>query len=171
VGNNFPEGCVTINIGFTGTRHGMSLSQFSTVQSMLRRHRLDGSITGHHGCCVGGDAEFHRLLRGIDAFIAGHPGPGYPNGPLCARVICDFVEDPLPYMQRNRSIVSATSRDEEHDRAPGIMIAAPYEDAPQIRGGTWATIRMALRALRTGKLQALNVVGRNGDLLNHARWP
>jgi hypothetical protein len=159
-----------INIGFTGTRHGMSNSQSAAVGALLWTRRATNLVTTHHGCCVGADDEFHRMSRRIDAFIVGHPGPGWPNGPLCARVMCDFVEDPLLYMQRNRAIVAAASRAEEHDRAPGIMIAAPYEDTPQPRGGTWATIRMAIRALRAGKLQALHVVGRNGDLIDHTRW-
>jgi hypothetical protein len=71
-----------LHIGFTGTRGGMSLSQFTAVETLLRQHRAASSIIGHHGCCVGADAEFHRLLRRIDAFIVGHPGQSWPNGPL-----------------------------------------------------------------------------------------
>ncbi len=51
-----------------------------------------------------------------------------------------------------------------------IMIAAPFENEPQKRGGTWATIGMARRALKAGTLGKLYVVGRGGELLRHEEW-
>lgn len=62
---------------------------------------------------------------------------------------------------RNAAIVAAAQ----------ILIAAPLQDEPQRRGGTWATIGVARRALRDGKLRALYVVGRDGQMLDHSRWP
>lgn len=150
---------MTMHIGFTGTRHGMSGRQFSRVTREVER-LATGDVVAHHGLCVGADAEFHRLMRRFDgAEIDGHPGP---DGHLRAQdVLCDWVHDPAPYMARNADIVAASH----------VMIAAPYEDTPQPRGGTWATIKMARAALAAGKLRELIVVGRGGELLDQAAWP
>lgn len=160
------------HIGFTGTRHGMSTEQRDAVDAIVAE--MFGAVTAHHGLCVGADEEFQAItrVRGID--VIGHPGPDWPHGDLCARVVCLDVLDPLPHMKRNAAIVAASS----------IMIAAPHEPEPQpcggtwgtelarppTRGGTWATIGMARKALRAGKLQRLYVVGRNGQLMDHERW-
>ena len=61
-------------------------------------------------------------------------------------------------MRRNADIVAASR----------VMLAAPYEDTPQPRGGTWGTIAMARKALAAGKLDRLIVVGRDGRLLEPA---
>lgn len=156
-----------LHIEFTGTRRGMTQSQLDVVVRLVRD---SGASYAHHGCCVGADQQFHIVARAAGIWIVGHPGPGWPNGPLCARVICDEVCESAPYGIRNRAIVDAASYSEENLRSHGVVIAAPYEDTPQPRGGTWSTILMALRALRAGKIKALHVVGRDGQLLDHTRW-
>lgn len=158
---------MTLSIGFTGTRQGMSPDQWRGVADLIDRLlvRQHDDITipcvVRHGLCVGGDAEFHEIVRPLPgSHIIGHPGPEWPHGELCARVECDEVMPPQPYPVRNAAIVESSQ----------VMIAAPYELEMQPRGGTWMTVRMALRALRTGKLRELYVVGRDGQLLDHGRW-
>lgn len=150
---------MTLHLGFTGTRHGLSQQQGRRVAELV--DLLGADIIGHHGCCVGGDEDFHAICRERGLRVIGHPGPDWPDGPLCAYTICGETVEPQPYMVRNQAIVDASS----------VVIAAPLEAMPQARGGTWATIRMALRALRAGRLQELHVVDRSGRLLDHARWP
>lgn len=162
-----------LRIGFTGTCHGLSAPQLRTVADKLQDiadiHRVP--IVAHHGCCVGADAEFHALCRERQFRIIGHPGPHWPWGDLCARQLdCDYFYGPRPYMDRNQMIINAVSLDHEDDRSAGIMIAAPYEMEMQPRGGTWSTVRMALKALRRGVLRELVVVGRDGQVLRHEEW-
>lgn len=149
------------HIGFTGTRHGMSAEQRARV--VLEIAQLVSVSIGavvRHGLCVGGDEEFHEIVRPLrNVYIVGHPGPAWPDGPLCARgLICDGIMAPRPYMRRNADIVSVSR----------VMIAAPFEDTPQPRGGTWGTIAIARKALAAGKLERLIVVGRNGRLIEPA---
>lgn len=158
-----------LHIGFTGTRHGMSEEQRVAVMRVLE-DQLDGAMmaarlgfVAHHGDCVGADAQFHEIVlwgfRPLGSWIDVHPGPAgdrhraYSSG-------YDRIHDPQHHMARNRAIVAVSN----------IMIAAPFEPTPQKRGGTWATIRMALRALRAGKLRDLYVVGRDGKLMDHSGW-
>lgn len=161
---------MTFRIGFTGTRHGMSDAQATAVAEALAgisAAHLGYSctlITVRHGGCVGSDEQFHNICRRVipesGLRIICHPGPDWPNGPLCARVSCDEVMPNAPYMTRNRAIVDASY----------LMIATPSEDVPQKRGGTWKTIGMALRSLRADWLQFLWVYGRDGKKLDHSEW-
>lgn len=151
---------MTLHIGFTGTRHGMSQHQSRRVADILDEVNAPG-LTAHHGLCVGADEDFHAICRERRIDVVGHPGPDWPDGPLCAYTICGHTTAPLPHMKRNAAIVAASN----------IVIAAPYENDPQRRGGTWATIGMARKALKRGTLRKLYVVGWNGELLQHERWP
>lgn len=120
-----------IHVGFTGTRYGMSGSQYCKVQDLLwglqERH---GHITVHHGACVGADTDFHYIARNMGLSIVRHP-------PVSLALLA-FLEGgvempPLPYDKRNQAIVDASE----------LVIAAPLQEEPQARGGTWQTIRFA----------------------------
>lgn len=147
-----------LHIGFTGTRHGMSALQEARVLYVVSSLWAGAGFVAHHGDCVGADAELHRIARRYpNTRVVIHPGP---IGELSAGCFGDERRDPLPHMRRNRVIVNESQ----------IMIAAPYEDEPQPRGGTWATIGMARKALERGQLRDLLVVGREGQLLDHTKW-
>lgn len=145
------------HIGFTGTRHGMTARQLHYVSWAIEDSLDDADLVSppafwaHHGDCVGADREFHDLVRErfacVGALVHVHPGP---DGEHRANCDGDIVSPVLPHMRRNRVIVELCP----------VMIAAPYEDVEQDRGGTWATIRMARRAKRK-----LYVVARDGRLL------
>lgn len=161
---------MTIHVGFTGTRFGMTDAQRLTVIRTLE-DQLDETMiaarTGfvaHHGDCEGADSQFHAIVlwtfRPIGSFIEVHPGPdGDPHRAWNGSY--DRIHPPAPHMKRNAAIVAVSQ----------IMIAAPFEDEPQSRGGTWATIGMARKALKRSPSRRLYVVGRDGALLDHARWP
>lgn len=150
-----------LHIGFTGTRHGMTKAQVTSVERCIYwaagPHELD--IVAHHGDCVGADEQFHGLCRRNtrSVRIIVHPSTHHLRA-FCAG---DETLERLPPLDRNAAIVASSQ----------VIIAAPYEDKTKLRGGTWSTIRIALRALRDGKLRELYVVGRSGELLDHGAWP
>lgn len=84
----------------------------------------------HHGDCVGADADFHRIAKGLDLKVKGHP-------PIKDeyRAFCEFDEqnNPKGYYPRNRDIVNASD----------ILIATPKESSEQPKGGTWYTVGYA----------------------------
>lgn len=130
-----PDVC---HVGYTGTRSGMTHEQRLAVTLCAERHATDDYvIVGHHGDCVGGDEEFHEILRLFpNAYIIGHI-------PIIdtERAHCEFDEEraPLPYMKRNTVIV----------RESRVMIAAPYAAEPASSGpvgGTWRTVELTRKA-------------------------
>jgi hypothetical protein len=117
-------------IGYTGTRNGMTESQALTVW-----HLVANAQEGHHGDCVGGDEQFHRMLIDREMTVVIHP----PTNPRW-RAHCDgprvFTMPEEEYLARNRSIVEAVD----------IVIATPKETSePMVRRGqgTWSAIRYA----------------------------
>lgn len=142
---------MTIHIGVSGTRHGMTEAQRFRVAYVLDSEILDASKHGHgihvhHGDCVGADAEFHAIARERQLWVVGHP-PDLPG----MRANCEFNErrDPGPYRARNQDIVDECA----------LLIAAPARVTPGDRSGTWQTIRMAVK-----KGKPVIVVGPNGDV-------
>jgi hypothetical protein len=147
------------HIGFTGTRYGMSEAQQAAVLALLV-HEIEVAnlsisvVTLHHGCCEGADKQFHAIGKQQGTRIVGHPMIGTQWQATHLYVECDELRTPKQPLVRNGDIV------EESRRA---MIAAPFEDVAQDRGGTWATIRMARKAKRP-----LAIVWRSGEV---ERWP
>lgn len=117
-----------IDIGFTGTRHGMTDAQKQSLQWLLAGYRRPAWL--HHGLCDGADAQAHEIALAMDMQIEGHP-------PTDTRLMAHLegfakLRDPLPYLKRNAEIVQASSD----------VIGAPFEGRPST-GGTWSTIRYA----------------------------
>ena len=141
-------------IGFTGTRHGMTSSQRSAVTVIVQGVANGAGFVAHHGDCVGADAEFHDLCR-TEPFsvIVVHPGP-LDDLPNQAGRAGDSRREPLSHMRRNKNIVMAST----------VMIAAPLEMVEQEHGGTWRTIEMARKAKRP-----LAIVWRDGAVTRE-RW-
>lgn len=123
---------MTVRVGFTGTRVGMTPDQRLTVAALLD----DVSISWvHHGDCIGADADFHRIARAQGLKIKGHP----PTEPAL-RAWCDFDEiaEPKPYLDRDRDIVAETA----------WLIATPKESVRRSYGGTWRTVGFASEATK-----------------------
>jgi hypothetical protein len=118
-----------MDIGFTGTRRGMSAAQVLTLWRLLDRPRRR---TFHHGDCIGADSEAHDVAVAYGYRIHIHP-------PIDAKYragrYANEYSEPLDYLARDRAIVDSVS----------LLIAAPA--GPEIRrSGTWVTVRYA-RAL------------------------
>jgi hypothetical protein len=141
-------------IGFAGTRQGMTPPQQSAVAAIVQRVADGDGFVARHGDCIGADAEFHDLCRMLPrSLIVVHPGP-LDDLPNQAGRIGDERREPLPHMRRNKNIVMAST----------MMIAAPFEVAQQEYGGTWRTIEMARKAKRP-----LAIAWRDGTVTNE-RW-
>lgn len=120
---------MTLHIGFTGTRHGMTAYQ----QWMLRLRLGCGcgtTHTFHHGDCVGADAEAHAIAMDLGYLIHVHPPLPRQYRAFLQGAI---VEEPQRYGTRNQAIVAACE----------VLIAAPRTRQEEQRSGTWMTIRCA----------------------------
>lgn len=121
-----------MDVGFTGTRHGMTEAQASYVRTLLEKFRSDiFESRFHHGNCVGADDEALDIANELDYYTIAHP----TNMPALQIPVFKSHES-MNYRQplaRNRDIA----------RVADVVIAAPKETAwpKSIRGsGTWYTI-------------------------------
>lgn len=126
------------DIGFTGTRKGMTDAQKHCVYHLIHEIRPDFA---RHGDCTGADADFHQLVREHSPVvqIIGYP-PINPKN----RAWCDF-DTLMPegeYHDRDKKIV--------HDSQ--LLIACPDGTSEVLRSGTWTTIRYARKIERAVKI-------------------
>lgn len=123
-----------MKIGFTGTRKSYSGIQKIELLKYFSIFSKSKKIEFHHGCCIGSDEKFHRLMRQIfpNCKIIGHP----PLNKSLMAVGLDYDElyEPADYLVRDRQIVDVCQ----------MLIATP-EGEEVLRSGTWATIRYALK--------------------------
>jgi len=118
-----------VNVGFTGTRRGMTDAQYNSVWALLC-YRAPGHF--HHGDCTGADEKAAHLARHAGMRIICHPPT---DSRLRANVVSDETRAPRPYLDRNHDIVDETTE----------LIATPGEFEEQLRSGTWSTVRYARR--------------------------
>ncbi len=118
------------NVGFTGTRRGMTLGQKAALQEHLDLN--DDIHFLHHGDCIGADAQAHSIALGFGIQMKIHPPKDQKYRAFCSPGIMAAVR---PYLERNHRIV------EESD----YLIAAPADDHEVLRSGTWTTYRYARR--------------------------
>ena len=125
-------------VGFTGSRRGIiSAAQDKALRMSIRNCLYDYGNEFHHGDCLGGDAQAHKMAYELMARIIIHPPDNYKDRAWCK----DFWESlpELPYLERNRNIVNATS----------VLIGLPSTRSEELRSGTWSTIRYARKLNRT----------------------
>ena len=118
-----------MKIAFTGTQQGMSANQLDELRALLRGHKPKIAI---HGDCIGGDAQFHDVVREEcpDALVWIFPSNIDAKS---AHKIGDLIELQSPPLRRNHSMV------DECD----LLVAGPKTLEEVLRSGTWATIRYA----------------------------
>ncbi len=117
------------HVGFTGTRKGMT-----DIQRVLVRRALADSLPAvlHHGDCVGADEQAHEIAVALGLDIIIHPPEDEKFRAFCMRNVVE-IRPQLPYMPRNRNMVSLV----------GKLIATPRTPYEIVRSGTWATVRYA----------------------------
>lgn len=120
------------DVGFTGTRAGMTPEQRVGVLDILGLHRGEGAKFSH-GDCVGADEEAHFIAMDLGYIV--HVWP--PDlSKARAFTTGHFIHAPRPYRVRDQSIVMMS----------GVLVATPAgpeHDEAQRRSGTWMTVRMA----------------------------
>jgi hypothetical protein len=123
---------VTVHVGFTGTRFGVTNLQLARMRDLLSA--LGPFVVVHHGDCIGADAQLHAIARARGWRVVVHPGPDGDND----RAGCDHDElrAPLTHMKRNKAIVVESHR----------VMAVPKHMTAQPYGGTWKTIEMTRKA-------------------------
>jgi len=124
------------NIGFTGTRKGMTKAQERSLKFLLDIFDVKSL---HHGDCIGADKTAARLAKDAGIYVVIHPPKEDKYRAFTHLLRGEYETRPeRSYLERNRDIVEETS----------LLIATPIlqeKDAP--RSETWFTIRHA-KALR-----------------------
>jgi hypothetical protein len=119
-----------MKVGVTATRKGMSPAQKQVFRTLLIARK---ATELHHGDCVGGDDDAVTIARELGGIqIVCHPPTNEKLRAFTFRE-GDLLWPAQPYLERNRSIVKATV----------LLIASPLTDRPDLRSGTWYTIRYA----------------------------
>jgi hypothetical protein len=124
-----------MKIGCTATRFGCTDEQLKTLLHNLLI--LSCEAEAHHGDCVGGDSDFHNIIRKeLPTWkIVGHPPLilSREDDRMWAKNKCDELREPKRHLARNRDIVNEVD----------ILFAMPYSMTEQHSGGTWYTINFA----------------------------
>lgn len=118
-----------MNVGFTGTRTGMTHKQIVAFTALIKDLAMSEF---HHGDCLGADAQAHAMVRDIKPGAATviHPPSNSSSRAWCTGDILRPTDD---YLLRNKAIVNETK----------LLIATPNTARELQRSGTWATIRYA----------------------------
>lgn len=128
-----------MKVGFTGTREGITAYQTISLAALIATFEI---TEAHHGCCIGADAEFLRLIRKhyekLESLVCiyYHQPEDKKHAFEIRPSPIDRVLIPRPYLTRNRNIVDLTD----------ILLACPKTKVEERRSGTWATIRYARRS-------------------------
>ena len=119
-------------LGVTATREGLNKLQLSVAADTLANGDWDEL---HHGCCIGGDTQLAKLAWALGIPLHAHP-------PIDKKLVDTWCLDHWSqiypdkgYHQRNRDIVDASSD----------LLGCPKQPKDPGFGGTWYTIRYALR--------------------------
>lgn len=130
-----------MQVGFTGTRQGMTERQHAALEALLAHFLLGGGCADPHpallhGGCVGADAEADEIAR--RAGMRRRIWPGMVGSRF--RSFCELVQPgtadvapPEEPLARNRRIVQCCD----------LLVAAPQTAQERLRSGTWMTVRHA----------------------------
>jgi hypothetical protein len=131
-----------MHIAFTGTQDGLQVSQRDALWRLLEgvKSIMGNAVVGHHGDCIGGDAQFDQVCASLGVRREAHPGCDR-SGASPKRAYCqaEVVHELMWYIDRNHVIVGLAL----------TLIACPGGYTEELRSGTWATIRHARKLRRT----------------------
>ena len=131
-----------LKIGFTGTRHGMTMRQEKELEKLVKAKDFREF---HHGMCIGSDEQAHAIVfdKAPQANIIGHPPKADSSK---ATMDCNKVVAADSWHRRNKDIVDSSD----------YLIATP--DAKERAGsGTWKTVRYARK-----KGKRIYIIHKNG---------
>lgn len=127
-----------MNIGFTGTRRGLTIKQIEAVMSILEANYIAGAKEFHHGNCIGADEQAAQMAKEIGYATIAHPSN------LSAKYQSAFrssvILRPEPPLVRNQIILSISQ----------YIICCPknFIMPESLRGqGTWWTIQESDRLM------------------------
>lgn len=124
-----PDGPV---MGFTGTRDAWTSPQEKALETLFKRLWDKGVRWQHNGDDAGADKRAGLMWQEMGGQLYGHP----PDNPVRrAYLQFDLEDPPKPYLDRNVDIATCCT----------FLVATPKELQMQPRGGTWHTIRQALK--------------------------
>lgn len=146
-------------VGFTGTRDGLSPEQITKLRMLLNRNYVTGEPDYNqfnHGSCWKGDDQAGWLAHLAGYWVVVHP----PTDPkLRAYSYCDDIRPEYPYLVRDRHIV-----DRSH-----LMISCPNLMSGGVlrtRGsGTGYTTYYAIGRNRSG-----SIIWRDGQIETYADY-
>ena len=121
-----------LHVGFTGTEHGITQAQRHRTRAWMRAYAAANEVVGHHGDCIEGDVEFHRICQEEGIPVDIHPPSNPAKRAFCGNFRRRYPEK--PYLARNRDIALCSS----------VVIACPREAQEVVRSGVWATVRAAV---------------------------
>lgn len=114
-------------LGVTGTRKGANKAQKELILEIIDWTRVREL---HHGDCVGVDETMFEIAKARHIRTVAHPPD---KDVLRAFTKSDEIRKPLPYLVRNRNIVSEVSK----------LVGVPSTMKERMHSGTWYTIRHA----------------------------
>lgn len=129
-----------MNIGFTGTRRGMTEHQMAAFSQLMSEVFQLSSF--HHGDCVGADDEAANIMSEIRSYsdmdtrnwkIVCHPPVDESHRAFNTHH--DEAMGPRTHFARNREIVDACD----------MLVVVPMDTERQDRGGTWYTHDYAVK--------------------------
>jgi len=122
-------------VGFTGTRNGLSITQWKVLANTITRLSIRPQLAVH-GDCKGADASFHEEMQ-----KAGVPIRIRPCDIKATRVHCKGAVETFPEekpLDRNVKIVEDCH----------VLIACPGRMVEEQRSGTWHAVRSARKVKR-----------------------
>jgi len=124
---------LSIHVGFTGTKVGMSDAQKKTLLNWLKacRRFYRDYAEFHHGDCIGADAEAHDIATLVGFETSIHPPINEYARAFCTPSFGSY--EAKEYIERNHEIVDCVR----------VLIATPQTNEEVMRSGTWATVRYA----------------------------
>lgn len=120
-------------LGFTGTQRGVTWQQRKTLLACLELPNVE---VLHHGDCIGADALAWSLARELHLETICHP---------CNLSAKRAYTSPN---EETRKVLSPLVRNQNIVHECEFLIACPRTPTEELRSGTWATIRYAMRAGR-----------------------